>query len=114
MRWTTCLTLFSPWCLSPKSPALRKYLLMTMSVASWLQPAGISAPSILKTIDPSGFVITLERRSYTTASRGSMPGLVSLRATAIPAATRPEGAWAEGAWAVGVWELVRPGGGDDF
>ena len=42
---------------------MRKYLEMTMSVASWLQLAGISAPSILKTMLPSGFVMTLERRS---------------------------------------------------
>ncbi len=34
-----------------------------MSLASWLQVAGISAPSILKTTLPSGFVMVLERRS---------------------------------------------------
>jgi len=32
-------------------------------VASWLQALGTSAPSILNTIDPSGFVIVLDRRS---------------------------------------------------
>ena len=36
---------------------------MMMSVASWLQPLGISAPSILKTMEPSGLLMTLERRS---------------------------------------------------
>jgi hypothetical protein len=44
-------------------PALRKYFEMTMSVASWLQATGISAPSILNTTVPSGLDIALDRLS---------------------------------------------------
>src|SRR4051812_18788301 len=55
-----------------------------MSVASCDQPAGISAPSILKTTDPSGFVMTLERRSHTTSSRGSARPVVKRRSKAMP------------------------------
>jgi hypothetical protein len=45
---------------------LRKYFETTMSVASCDHAGGISAPSILKTTEPSGFVMTLERRSQVT------------------------------------------------
>jgi hypothetical protein len=57
-------TLRSPSSFLPWRPALRKYFETTMSVASCDQVAlGISAPSILKTMDPSGFVMMDERRS---------------------------------------------------
>ena len=72
-RWTTWRTLVSPCSFLPWRPALRKYLETTMSVASCDQPAGISAPSILKTTEPSGFVMTLVRRSQVTVSSGSTP-----------------------------------------
>src|SRR5690349_15291182 len=55
-----------------------------MSVASCDQPDGISAPSILKTTEPSGFVMTLLRRSQTMESNGSTPGVVYRRVTATP------------------------------
>jgi hypothetical protein len=54
-------------------PALRKYFETTMSVASCDHVAGISAPCILKTTEPSGFVMMLLRRSQTTESNGSLP-----------------------------------------
>ena len=59
-------TLVSPTSFLPCRPALRKYFETTMSVASCDQSAGISAPSILKTTEPSGFVMTLVRRSQVT------------------------------------------------
>ena len=58
---------------------MRKYLETTMSVASCDQAAGISAPSILKTTEPSGLVMTLERRSQVTVSSGSTPRSVVRR-----------------------------------
>src|ERR1700748_2237422 len=67
-------------------PALRKYLETTMSVASCDQPAGISAPSILKTTEPSGLLMTLERRSQVTWSSGSTPLVVKRRSKASPRA----------------------------
>jgi hypothetical protein len=63
---------------------LRKYLETTMSVASCDQPVGTSAPSILKTTEPSGFVMTLERRSQVTCSSGSFERSVYLRSNARP------------------------------
>ncbi|MFO0677412.1 MAG: hypothetical protein U0169_12830 [Polyangiaceae bacterium] len=60
-----------------------------MSVASWLQPDGTSAPSILKTMDPSGLVMVLERRSYTTASSGLTLGDVYWRGTDTPPTDLP-------------------------
>jgi hypothetical protein len=47
-------------------PALRKYLETAMSVASCDQLSGISAPRISNTIEPSGLVMTLSRRSQLT------------------------------------------------
>src|SRR3954464_50643 len=88
-RWTTWRTLVSPTSLLPWSPALRKYLETTMSVASWDQPFGISAPSILKTTDPSGFVMTLGRRSHVAASRGATPRSVNLRSNETPRPRAP-------------------------
>jgi len=61
-----------------------------MSVASCDQPAGTSAPSILKTTEPSGFVMTLERRSQVTSSRGLAPRWVKRRSKASP---RPRAAF---------------------
>jgi hypothetical protein len=43
------------------TPALRKYLLTTMSVASWLHSFGISASFISKTTEPSELWILLVR-----------------------------------------------------
>src|SRR5439155_15479944 len=61
------------------TPALRKYLLTMMSVASWDQGLGISASFISKTTDPSGLVIRLVRFSYSTDANGSCPCLVKRR-----------------------------------
>src|SRR3989440_6330494 len=61
------------------TPALRKYLLTMMSVASWLHCRGISASFISKTTDPSGLVMRLVRRSYSTDAKGSCPDLVKRR-----------------------------------
>src|SRR5262245_41790796 len=65
------------------TPALRKYLLTMMSVASWLHVSGTSASSILKTTEPSGFEILLERFTQATLAKGSWPALVNLRAIFI-------------------------------
>jgi hypothetical protein len=43
------------------TPALRKYLLTTMSVASWLHEAGTCASCISKTVLPSELLMRLER-----------------------------------------------------
>src|SRR3954453_9710868 len=83
-RWTTWRTLVSPSSFLPWRPALRKYLETTMSVASCDQPEGISAPSILKTTDPSGLVMMLERRSQVTCSSGSLPRWVNRRSNERP------------------------------
>src|SRR5258705_10024807 len=91
----TCLALFSgpvtmlPWVsrsgLPSESvcgtPALRKYLLTMMSVASWDHWRGISASFISKTMLPSGLLIRLVRRTYSTEENGSWPALVNLRVT---------------------------------
>src|SRR5438067_9513916 len=61
------------------TPALRKYLLTMMSVASWLQLLGISASFISKTIEPSGLVIRLVRFSNSTEAKTSVLGLVNRR-----------------------------------
>ena len=61
---------------------MRKYLETTMSVASCDQPAGISAPSILKTTEPSGFVMTLVRRSQVTCRAGRRSRCVKRRSNA--------------------------------
>jgi hypothetical protein len=45
-----------------------------MSVASWDQSAGTSMSVMRNTTEPSGFVMTVERRSHFTSSSGSMPG----------------------------------------
>src|SRR5262249_30520995 len=84
IRCTTWRTLPSPFVGSPWMPALRKYLETTMSVASCDHAAGISAPSILKTTEPSGFVIALRRRSQTTLSRGASPATVYRRSKVTP------------------------------
>src|SRR5438477_11551541 len=55
-----------------------------MSVASCDQVAGTSAPSILKTTEPSELLMTLLRRSHTTVSNGSLPVSVNRRGTAAP------------------------------
>src|SRR6478609_12137167 len=65
-------------------PALRKYLETTMSVANCDQPVGISAPSILNTTDPSGFVITLVRPSQVMSPSGSPLALVYRRSKVRP------------------------------
>src|SRR5262250_2492700 len=69
----------------PGTPALRKYLLTTMSVASCDHSAGTSTPSMAKTVEPSGFAMTVLRRSHFTFSNGCWPGVVKRRATWIPA-----------------------------
>src|SRR5262245_63803168 len=56
-----------------------------MSVASCDQLEGISASSILKTMDPSGLVMTERRRSYVTVPSGSTPLRVNRRAMGRPA-----------------------------
>src|ERR1700712_24743 len=84
MRCTTWRTLVSPTALSPCSPALRKYLETTMSVASCDQPAGVSAPSILNTTEPSGLVMTLVRPSQTMSPRASPLALVYRRSKVKP------------------------------
>src|SRR5438309_7390981 len=61
------------------TPALRKYLLTMMSVASCDQLTGISASFISKTIDPSGLVMRLVRFSYATQLRASWPCLENRR-----------------------------------
>jgi len=61
------------------TPALRKYLLTMMSVASWLHDVGTSASSISKTTVPSGLLIRLERFVHSTVANGSRPGFVNLR-----------------------------------
>src|SRR5262249_50129625 len=83
-RCTTWRTLIS-WFGVPGTPALRKYLLTTMSVASCDQSAGTSTPSMAKTVEPSGFAMTVLRRSQRTLSNGCCPGLVKRRGTCRPA-----------------------------
>ena len=53
-----------------------KYFDTTMSVASCDHAFGIFAPRAANTTDPSGLLITLSRRSYSTAARGSTPTVV--------------------------------------
>src|SRR5688572_4009505 len=65
------------------TPALRKYLLTMMSVASWDHCSGISASVISKTTDPSGLEMRLVRFSYLTDEKGSCPWRVNLRAIFI-------------------------------
>ena len=73
------------------TPALRKYLLTMMSVASWLHAAGISASFISKTTLPSGLLMRLVRLAYSTVSKTFWPDwrdLVKRRLifmTALPA-----------------------------
>src|SRR3954462_15457914 len=80
----TMLPLLSRWGWADSSvwgtPALRKYLLTMMSVASWDHWRGISASVISKTTEPSGLVMRLVRRSYSTELNGSCPWRVNLRA----------------------------------
>src|SRR5580765_6379664 len=83
-RCTTWRTLVS-WPGVPGTPALRKYLLTTISVASCDHCAGTSMPSMAKTVEPSGFAMTVLRRSHFTSSNGWRPGLVKRRVTWIPA-----------------------------
>src|SRR5262252_2487599 len=83
-RCTTWRTLVS--CPVPGTPALRKYLLTTMSVASCDHSAGTSTSCIWKTTEPSGLEITVLRRSQRTWSSGCTPGLVKRRGTRKPAA----------------------------
>src|SRR5215510_12644288 len=83
-RCTTWRTLAS-WPGVPGTPALRKYLLTTMSVANCDHSAGTSTPSMAKTGEPSGFAMTVLRRSHFRPSNGCCPGLVKRRATWIPA-----------------------------
>src|SRR5450755_4597476 len=84
MRCTTWRTLVSPTALSPCRPALRKYLETTMSVASCDQPVGISAPSILKTTEPSELVMTLVRPSQVMSARASPEAVVKRRSKVRP------------------------------
>src|SRR6187551_1138600 len=65
-------------------PALRKYFDTTMSVASCDQPAGISAPSILNTTEPSGLVMTLVRPSQVMSPSASPLLLVYRRSKVRP------------------------------
>src|SRR5205085_11791840 len=77
----TCRADFSGPVLPPSvgTPALRKYLLTMMSVASWLQVAGTSASSIWKTTEPSGFAILEDRLTQPTEAKGSLPAVVNFR-----------------------------------
>src|ERR1043165_3367107 len=61
------------------TPALRKYFETMMSVASWLHEEGTSASSILKTMEPSGLLILLDRLTHSTEAKGSRPATVNLR-----------------------------------
>ena len=61
------------------TPALRKYLLTMMSVASWLQPSGTRASSIWKTTDPSGLVILEVRATQAVVAKGEVLACVNLR-----------------------------------
>src|SRR5688572_29578715 len=65
------------------TPALRKYLLTMMSVASWDHCSGISASVISETTEPSGLEMRLVRFSYLTDAKGSCPWRVNLRAIFI-------------------------------
>src|SRR5262245_65947473 len=56
-----------------------------MSVASCDRSAGASTPSMAKTVEPSGFAMTVLRRSHLTPSNGCCPGLVKRLVTWIPA-----------------------------
>src|SRR5262245_17942709 len=56
-----------------------------MSVANCDHSAGTSTPSMAKTVEPSGFAMTVLRRSHFTLSNGCCPGLVKRRATCSPA-----------------------------
>ncbi len=98
MRRMTCLTLRSgprttspfssrsrfPWSSIWGTPAFRKYLLTTISVATCDQLTGTSAPCISNTTDPSGFAMRLVRFSYVTSSNGSLPGVVKTRGILSP------------------------------
>src|SRR5262245_61903928 len=99
IRRTTCRTLVSCPGL-PGTPALRKYLLTTMSVASCDHGAGTSTSSIWNTTEPSGLLMTVRRFSQRTSSSGSRPGRVCRRGTRSPAALG--GMWVDGvaAWSV--------------
>jgi hypothetical protein len=68
-----------PFASSCGTPALRKYLLTTMSVASWLHAAGISASFISKTVEPSEFEMRLDRLVQSTVSYTFCPDLVKRR-----------------------------------
>src|SRR5439155_12701283 len=61
------------------TPALRKYLLTMMSVASCDHGLGISASFISKTTEPSGLLMRLVRFSYSTEANGSCPDVVKRR-----------------------------------
>ncbi len=82
MRWITWRTETS-WPV-PGTPALRKYLETTMSVASWLQSSGTSALSSSNTTAPLGSRMTDLRRAHRTASSGGVPSLVKWRRKASP------------------------------
>src|SRR5207248_951862 len=70
----------------PGTPALRKYLLTTMSVASCDHDAGTSTASIWNTTLPSGLAITVRRRSHVTSSSGSTWSRVQRLGTRTPSA----------------------------
>src|SRR5262245_52484821 len=55
-----------------------------MPVASCDHSAGTSTPSIANTVEPSGFAMTVRRRSHFTSSNGSLPFCVNRRATWTP------------------------------
>ncbi len=74
-RCTTWRTLVS-WPTGPGTPALRKYLLTTMSVASCDHSAGTSTSSIRNTTEPSGLAMTVRRFSQVIWSSGFTPGRV--------------------------------------
>jgi hypothetical protein len=58
----------------PTSP--RKYFEATMFVAVWLQVAGTSMPCCSNTGWPRSSLISAERVSQATSSKGLRPGLV--------------------------------------
>ena len=65
------------------TPALRKYFWARISVATWLHEAGTSMFSRRKTIEPSGFLISLVARRKSSSAYASWPALVYLRSTCM-------------------------------
>ena len=65
------------------TPALRKYLLTMMSVASCDQLAGTSASVISKTTLPSMLVMRVVRFAHSTVSNTFFPAVVNRRSIFI-------------------------------